>query len=128
MTDCIFCKIIKKEIPHHKIWEDDNYIAFLDNSPIAPGHTLVMPKKHSDYIFDLKNDEYIELMLTSKEVANILKEKLSSKRICVIVEGFAVPHVHIHLVPTNKPSDFDQKNAKPASKEELERVTEKILK
>ena len=126
MTDCIFCKIAREEIPALKIWEDKKYLAFLDMNPINPGHALLIPKKHDDYIFDLNNEEYSELMLKAKEVAKLLKEKLNPKRIGIIVEGFGVSHVHIHLVPINFPDEICNKR-KPIDSEELNKIAERIL-
>jgi len=124
--DCIFCKIAREEIPALKIWEDKKYLAFLDMNPINPGHALLIPKKHDDYIFDLNNEEYSELMLKAKEVAKLLKEKLNPKRIGIIVEGFGVSHVHIHLVPINFPDEICNKR-KPIDSEELNKIAERIL-
>lgn len=126
-TNCIFCKIAKGEIPSVKIWEDKKYFAFLDMNPVTPGHTLIIPKKHDDYIFDMKKGEYAKLMLTSKKVAKILKEKLNPKRVGIIVEGFGVPHVHIHLIPINKPDEIIKGKTKTNS-EELNKIAERILK
>jgi histidine triad (HIT) family protein len=125
--NCIFCKIAKGEIPAVKIWEDQKYLAFLDVNPINIGHTLLIPKKHTDYIFDLEDEGYSELMLKSKEIAKLLKEKLNPKRIGVIIEGFAIPHVHIHLVPINNPDEICNKR-KPIQSEELNKIAEKITK
>ncbi len=122
MQDCIFCKIIEGKIPSAKVWEDEKYFAFLDSNPLNPGHTLLMPKKHDDYVFDLPDDEYTELMLKAKTLAKKLKEKIGSKKIGLIVEGFGVPHVHIHLVPINHGHELDSSRAKPATKEELDEV------
>lgn len=128
MEDCVFCKIIKDEKSRQVIWEDENHIAFLDINPISPGHTLLIPKKHTDYFFDLDDREYTELMLKAKEVANKLKVKLNPKRVGVAVEGFGVPHVHVHLVPINRGHEMNPENAKPASVEELIKIADKILK
>jgi len=88
MENCIFCKIIKGEIPSVKIWENESYLAFLDVNPMTPGHTILTPKKHTDYLFDLNDDEYCELMKNVKEIAQLLKSKLNTKRVGVVVEGF----------------------------------------
>src|SRR3989338_8673069 len=117
-TDCIFCKIIDGEIPVVKIFEDKKYFAFLDMNPINPGHTLLIPKKHTDYLFDLSDDEYSELMLKAKHLAKLLKNKLNPKRVGIAVEGFFIPHAHIHLVPLNKGGGLSFEKAKPMSKEE----------
>jgi len=124
-NDCIFCKIAREEIPAVKVWEDKKYVAFLDTNPATIGHTLLIPKKHDDYIFNMKKREYSKLMLKAKEVAKILKEKLNSKRIGIIVEGFGVPHVHIHLIPINKSEEISQKKSKMNS-EELNKIAKMI--
>ncbi len=126
--NCIFCKIAKGEIPSVKIFENDKYLAFLDMNPINPGHTLVIPKKHSDYVFDLEEKEYSELMLTAKKIAEKIKNGLKPKRVGLVVEGFLIPHVHIHLVPINHPNELNPERAKPMNKEELNKIAEKIKK
>ncbi len=126
MTDCIFCKIVKGEIPAVKIWEDEKHLAFLDVNPVNPGHTLIIPKKHNDYLFDLNDEEYNKLMLDAKKIAQLLKEKINPERIGVIVEGFAVPHVHVHLVPINHGGELSLSRGKPASTEELNKIAERI--
>jgi histidine triad (HIT) family protein len=103
MTDCIFCKIAEGKIPVSKIWEDEKYIAFLDRQPLRKGHTIIIPKKHTETIFDLNEKEYSTLMLKAKEVAKILKLKYKTKKIIVLVEGFEIPHAHIHLIPSDTP-------------------------
>lgn len=103
----IFSRIVAGEIPSYKVAEDDKHYAFLDISPVAPGHTLVIPKKEVDYLFDLADDEYESLQLFAKRVAAAMKSALPCKRIGVAVMGLEVPHAHIHLVPINKESDMD---------------------
>ena len=103
----IFSRIVAGEIPSYKVAEDDKHYAFLDISPVAPGHTLVIPKKEVDYIFDLADDEYESLQLFAKRVAAAMKSALPCKRIGVAVMGLEVPHAHIHLVPINKESDMN---------------------
>jgi histidine triad (HIT) family protein len=125
--NCIFCKIISGEVSAMKLWEDEKYFIFLDNSPINPGHTLVLPKKHTDYIFDLNDREYIELLLKAKEVGKILKKKLNPKRVGMLVEGFGVHHVHVHLIPLNEGGEMDFKRAKPASDKELNKIAKRIM-
>jgi len=99
----IFTKIINREIPADIFFEDEKYIAILDIDPIRDGHVLVIPKKETDYIFDLNEEEYKELMSVSKKIAELLTEKLKGKlhfsKVAMIVEGLQVPHVHVHLVP-----------------------------
>ncbi|HOW36988.1 MAG TPA: HIT family protein [Candidatus Pacearchaeota archaeon] len=126
MENCIFCKILKQEIPCFKIWEDEKHLAFLDVNPVNPGHTLVVPKKHEDYLFDLSDKEYTELMLAAKNVAKILKKRISCKRVGVGVEGFGVSHAHIHLVPINKAKELNPEKAKPMDKEKLKEIQNKL--
>ena len=103
----IFSRIVAGEIPSYKVAEDDKHYAFLDISPVAPGHTLVIPKKEVDYLFDLADDEYESLQLFAKRVAAAMKSALPCKRIGVGVMGLEVHHAHIHLVPINKESDMN---------------------
>lgn len=103
----IFSRIVAGEIPSYKVAEGDRYYAFLDINPLAPGHTLVIPKKETDYIFDLPEEEYTGLMLFARKVARALEATVPCKRIAVAVIGLEVPHAHVHLVPINKESDLD---------------------
>jgi histidine triad (HIT) family protein len=97
----IFTDIIARKIPAHIIAEDDKQIAFLDAKPITIGHTLVIPKVEIDYIFDLDDNELASLHIFAKKVASAMKKALQAERIVVIIEGFEVPHAHIHLIPVN---------------------------
>ncbi len=103
----IFTKIIKGDIPAYKIAEDDKHLAFLDIRPLAPGHTLVIPKKETDYILDLKDEELSELMLFSKRVGRAIESVVDCERIGISVVGLEVPHVHIHLIPINEVNDMN---------------------
>ena len=127
-TNCIFCKIVKGEIPAVKVWEDEKYLAFLDMRQIKPGHALLIPKKHTDYLFDLDDKEYTQLTLKIKFIAKLLKNKLNAKRIGLMVEGFSIPHIHIHIVPLNKGGELSFYKAKLTSREELNKIAEKIRK
>lgn len=100
----IFTKIINGEIPSYKIAEDDKHYAFLDINPVVEGHTLVVPKKENDYLFNLEDDELADLMVFAKKVARKLETKIECKRIAVTVIGLEVPHAHIHLLPITKES------------------------
>ena len=95
----IFTKIIRGDIPSHKIAEDENHFSFLDINPISEGHTLVVPKKETDYFFDLSEEEIHKAMTFAKKVAKAIDEALSPLRTGIIVQGLEVPHAHIHLVP-----------------------------
>ena len=103
----IFSKVVSGEIPSYKIAEDDNYLAFLDVFPLVEGHTLVIPKKETDYIFDMNSEEYKGLWEFAQQVGIKLKSKIECERIGVAVIGLEVPHAHIHLVPINNVSDID---------------------
>ncbi len=122
----IFTKIIKGEIPCHKIYEDGEHLAFLDVRPIKPGHCLVVPKKEVDYIFDLEDDELSKLMLAAKKVAKALSQEIECERIGVTVIGLEVPHTHVHLCPINQVGDLSFANAKNAEPEELSVLASKI--
>lgn len=102
----IFSRIVVGEIPCYKVAEDDHYFAFLDISPLAKGHTLVIPKKEVDYIFDLDDETYQGLQLFTKKVATALKKAVPCQRVGVAVLGMEVPHTHIHLIPLQKESDM----------------------
>ena len=106
----IFSKIIAGEIPSYRVAEDEYHYAFLDINPLAPGHTLVVPKKEVDYIFDLSDEEYAALQLFAKRVAKAQKKAIDCKRIGVAVLGMEVPHAHIHLVPLKSEGDMNFAN------------------
>lgn len=113
----IFSRIAAGEIPSYKIAEDDRHFAFLDINPVAPGHTLVIPKQETDYVFDLNDDDYASLQLFAKRVAEAMRRAMPCKRIGVAVMGLEVPHAHIHLIPINAESDmnfFKEKLSLPA--------------
>ena len=109
MEETIFTKIVKGDIPCYKIAEDDRYFAFLDISPLAKGHTLVITKLQNDYIFDLDDQMLGDMMVFAKKVATAMKKVLPCQRIGVAVIGIDVPHNHIHLVPINGVGDLDFK-------------------
>ena len=106
MEDSIFTKIINGIIPCYKIAEDDNFIAFLDINPNSAGHTLCIPKKEIDLIFDLENKDYQDLMNFSNKIAKALKKAVACKRIGISVIGLEVPHAHVHLVPLSSMEDI----------------------
>mgnify|MGYP003439552179 FL=1 len=105
--ETIFTRIINGEIPCYKIAEDDRFFAFLDISPIAKGHTLVVPKLQNDYIFDLEDEMLAEMMVFAKKVAKAIRQNVECARIGVAVIGLDVPHTHVHLVPITKAGDLD---------------------
>ena len=129
MEGCIFCEFIKGKPGATKIYEDEKFFAFLDIKPLNPGHTLLVPKEHAgDYIFDVGEPLYSELFRTAKKLSKPIQSAVRSKRIGLVIEGFGVPHVHIHLIPLNKGYEIDPRRAKPATEEELKNVAEKIKK
>ena len=127
MEDCIFCKIVEKEIPCFKVWEDSDHLAFLTIEPQKEGHTLVIPKKHDRYIFDMADEDLTKLTLASKKVARILEKAFQPKsgRVGVLLMGDQVNHVHIHLIPMDSALDM-KRPAKSVDSTELEKTLSKL--
>ena len=105
----IFSRIVKGEIPCYKIAEDERFFAFLDINPVMKGHTLVIPKREDDYIFNLDDDEIGAMMVFAKKVAKAIEKAVPCKRIAVAVIGLEVPHAHMHLIPITQEGDLDFK-------------------
>lgn len=124
----IFSKIVAGEIPCHKIAESEHYLAFLDIFPVAKGHTLVIPKKEIDYIFDLDDETLAGLHVFAKKVALAIQKAVPCERIGVAIVGLEVPHAHVHLIPINSMADMNFANKRAASQEELAQVAETIRK
>ncbi|HQB94577.1 MAG TPA: HIT family protein [Candidatus Omnitrophota bacterium] len=122
----IFAKILSGEIPSHKILENEKYFAFLDIRPVNPGHTLVIPKKEVDYIFDMEDDLLGGLMVFAKKVAKAIGKAFPCQKVGVMVAGLEVPHTHIHLIPINAVNDLNFARAKNASPDELAEAARKI--
>lgn len=122
----IFSKIIKGEIPAYKVAETNDYLAFLDIRPLAEGHTLCVPKREVDLIWDLDDETFIGLQIFAKSVARALDKVYPTKRIATAVIGLEVPHAHIHLIPISAVSDMNFANAKEMDKAKLEEVAQKI--
>lgn len=123
----IFTRIVNGEIPSYKVAESDRFYAFLDINPLAQGHTLVIPKNETDYIFDIEDQEYQELFLFAKRVAAAIKKAIPCKRVGVAVLGMEVPHAHIHLVPLQTEGDMDFRKAKLSLiPETFKEIAEKI--
>ena len=123
----IFTKIINGEIPAYKIAEDDEFLAFLDISPLVEGHTLIIPKREVDYIFDLEDNEYLRLQLFAKKVAKAVKSAITCKRVGVAVIGLEVPHTHIHLVPLQTMDDINFTRPKlTLAPENMEKIKQRI--
>ncbi|HPR33440.1 MAG TPA: HIT family protein [Prolixibacteraceae bacterium] len=123
----LFSKIVAGEIPSYKIAEDEHYYAFLDIFPLAKGHTLVIPKKEVDYLFDLDDEAYAGLQLFAKKIALALKKAVPCKKVGVAVLGLEVPHAHIHLIPMQSEQDINFANPKKKfSPEEFEAIRSAI--
>jgi histidine triad (HIT) family protein len=114
----IFSKIVAGEIPCYKIAENDKFFAFFDISPLTPGHTLVIPKKEEDYIFDISDADLAEMIVFAKKIAVAIKKAIPCKKVGVAVIGLEVPHAHIHLVPMQKEGDIDFRREKMHPTEE----------
>ena len=124
----IFSRIVKGEIPCYKIAEDDRFFAFLDINPVMKGHTLVIPKREDDYIFNLEDDEIGAMMVFAKKVAKAIEKAVPCKRIGVAVIGLEVPHAHIHLIPISQEGDMDfKKEHVHMSEEEFRAVQKRIV-
>ena len=123
----IFTKIIKGEIPCYKIAEDEYYFAFLDINPLRAGHTLVVPKDETDYIFDLEDSRLTGLLLFSKKIAAAIKSVIPCNRIGVVILGLEVPHAHIHLIPMDSMEDVNFRNPKlKFSSDEFIKIADQI--
>ncbi len=123
----IFSKIIAGEIPSHKVAEDDHFYAFLDIRPMVKGHTLVVPKKEVDYLFDLEDNLLASMTLFTKKVAEAIKKSIPCKRVGELVMGMEVPHAHIHLIPIQDERDMNLSNPKlELSEEEFKEIAKHI--
>ena len=123
----IFSKIAAGEIPSYKCAESDKFYAFLDINPVAKGHTLVIPRREVDYIYDMDDDELAEYQVFTKQVAVALKKAFPCKKVAQVVLGLEVPHAHIHLIPMNSEADVDFRREKlKLSSEEMTAIAEKI--
>ena len=125
----IFSKIAAGEIPSYKCAENDKFYAFLDINPLVKGHTLVIPRREVDYIFDMDDDEIARFEQFAKRVAVALKKAFPCKKVAQVVLGLEVPHAHIHLIPMNSESDVDFRREKlQLPKEEMQQIADSILK
>ena len=127
MTDSLFTKIIKGEIPSHKIYEDEHTYAFLDINPVTPGHTLVIPKKQVEFLWDMDDADYTELLLSAKRIAAHIRDVLEVPYVGVQVEGVEVPHAHIKLIPFTDAAEYRYQpdDAEP-NHEALAKMAEKL--
>ena len=123
----IFTRIVRGEIPSYKVAEDERFFAFLDFNPLTKGHTLVVPKQETDYLFDLDDRTLADMIVFAKRIARKLKEKIECKRVAVVVLGLEVPHAHIHLIPIQDEKDVDfHKEKLKLSPEEFRAIADTI--
>ncbi len=130
MDNCVFCKIARGEIEDLRIWEDENYVAFLDINPFVVGHTLVIPKKHTRWIWEIGDTEYLDYMRAVKKIAELLKKTFDTDCVQLIIAGMDVPHTHIHLLPRKENDGIASVPKIPLhpkpSNLELQKIREKI--
>ena len=124
----IFTQIVKGTLPSSKILEDKDTLSFLTIAPISLGHTLVIPKKEIDSFLDLPQELYHAVMDHCRHISPAIQQATGKKRICLAIQGFEVPHCHVHLIPCNTPKEFDFSFASPRSPEQIEQIAEKIRK
>lgn len=125
-TPSVFTKIIKGQIPCHKVYEDEQVIAFLDTSPLSEGHTLVVPKKQIDVLWDLSGDDYQYLLKQAQTVAKRLQFVLPCLRVALLVEGLEVPHAHLHLIPLYEGMNLRNLQTSPTDHQKLAELAEKL--
>lgn len=124
----IFSRIIAGEIPCYKVAEDDRHFAFLDINPLTKGHTLVVPKREVEYIFDLEDDELQQMIVFAKRIARKIKSKIECKKVAMVVLGLEVAHAHIHLIPINNENDVDfHKEKLKLSPKEFTAIAEMLI-
>src|SRR5688572_10444311 len=125
-SDCIFCKISAGELEAHKVYEDDDVVAILDINPVNPGHTLVIPKEHTEYFEEMGGERYQHVMNLVQLIARAIKKTYNPPRVGLLVWGFEVPHTHVHVVPLKEPGDFSIKRMAKPNNEDLEKVVSEL--
>lgn len=125
--NCIFCDFVNGEKQSFKIWENDQFLAFLDINPINPGHVLLIPKKHNQDVFEMSPDEYTDILIAAKYLSFRIKAVFNAPKIGLAIEGFGIDHAHIHIVPVHKGNDLNPERAKPMAEEELKKIQQKII-
>jgi len=129
-NDCVFCKIVKREVPCYKIWEDNNFLAMLDINPYTIGHVLIIPKKHSKWVWDMNSENYKKLMEKVYYLANILRKVFHTEWIEEVIAGIGIEHTHIHLLPRKRDDGLGEIPIKPLvpkpSEEEMSKIAKKI--
>ena len=120
--NCVFCEILAGKLPCRKVWENERFIAIFPLAHVNPGHTLLIPRNHVDYVFDLEHDVYRELWEQASMLSEPIRTATGAKRIGIAVEGFSVPHVHVHLVPINNVGELDPNREKQVPDAEADRL------
>ena len=130
MKNCTFCKIVEGEIPSMKVWEDEKHLAILDINPYAKGHVLVVPKKHSEWVWDINDKDYLEYMKQVKYLANVLRKAFDTKWVEEIIAGVGISHSHVHLLPRKINDGLGEIPIHPLkekpSEKEMKEIAEKI--
>lgn len=131
MENCIFCKIVKGEIPAFKVYESENVIAFLDLTQLTRGHTLVIPKNHKRWLWDHDDKEYCDLMVASKKIANVMRKLYNIEWVEMIVAGMGVEHTHVHIIPRyendgHKEVPAEETKIKKFTQEEMKQTAEEL--
>jgi len=130
MEDCIFCRIVKGEIPADKLYDDEGVIAILDINPFSLGHILVIPKNHEKWVWDMNDKDYVELMLKTRYLANVLRKAFDVEWVEEVIAGIGVAHVHVHLLPRTENDGLGDLPTKPIhprpSKEEMSEIADRI--
>ena len=127
MTTCIFCQVISGSQEHFRYFESSQSIVFLDRKPVNPGHSLIVPKQHVDYFFDLGQPVYEEMFKVARTLEPVLRAVTQAPRIGLVVSGFGIHHAHLHLVPLHADFELDPDRARPATDEALVAIQEKLI-
>jgi len=125
-SDCIFCKIVKGEIPAFKIFEDKRFLAFMDINPINDGQVVLIPKQHIEYFFDIQEPIYSEIFQVVKKLSEPIRKAMNAQKTTIAIEGFEIDHAHIKIIPANSGTDLERTNAHKADLKELEKQAEAI--
>jgi len=128
MDDCLFCALVAGRIPARRVWEDADHVAFFPLKHIAPGHTLLIPKRHAEYVFAMDETAYGSLWAAARRIAPAIRAVTGAARVGVAVEGFSVPHVHVHLVPINALNDLNPEREQALPDAQADALAEHIRK
>jgi histidine triad (HIT) family protein len=123
---CVFCALVEGAIPARRVYEDSDHVAFFPLKHIEPGHTLLVPRRHDDYVFEMPVANYEALWRTAKRLAPAIKAVSGAARVGILVEGFSVPHVHVHLVPINKLNDLNPAREQAIAEADADRLAAKL--